>query len=116
LHAAGFTTAFGAHAVAANLGVYSETRHGSLLTLGILLALYDGAEVLLILAVRREMGIAHCPRAFYIDSLVETLHSCRCYGMAIARIAGTRWPCRMGNRSAPGSAMSRGVPFALGAA
>jgi DHA1 family tetracycline resistance protein-like MFS transporter len=47
LYAAGFTTAFGAHAVAANLGVYTGTRHGSLLTLGILLALYDGAEVVL---------------------------------------------------------------------
>jgi len=47
LHAAGFTTAFGAHAVAANLGVYTASRHGSLLTLGILLALYDGAEVIL---------------------------------------------------------------------
>jgi MFS transporter, DHA1 family, tetracycline resistance protein len=47
LYAAGFTTAFGAHAVAANLGVYTGTRHGSLLTLGILLALYDGAEVIL---------------------------------------------------------------------
>jgi DHA1 family tetracycline resistance protein-like MFS transporter len=47
LYAAGFTTAFGAHAVAANLGVYTGTRGGSLLTLGILLALYDGAEVIL---------------------------------------------------------------------
>ena len=47
MYAAGFTTAFGVHAVAANLGVYTGTRHGSLLTLGILLALYDGAEVLL---------------------------------------------------------------------
>lgn len=47
LLAAGFTTAFGAHAVAANLGVYTGSRHGSLLELGILLALYDGAEVVL---------------------------------------------------------------------
>lgn len=43
LYAAGFTTAFGAHGVAATLGV-SET---GLLTLGILLALYDGAEIVL---------------------------------------------------------------------
>jgi MFS family permease len=42
LYAAGFTTAFGAHAVAANLGGAT-----SLLVLGGLLALYDGAEVLL---------------------------------------------------------------------
>lgn len=47
LYAAGFTTAFGAHAVAANLGGFSEDAVKSLLTLGILLALYDGAEVLL---------------------------------------------------------------------
>jgi MFS family permease len=47
LYAAGFTTAFGAHAVAANLGAFSEDAVRSLLTLGVLLALYDGAEVLL---------------------------------------------------------------------
>ncbi|WP_238173725.1 MFS transporter [Kribbella speibonae] len=47
LYAAGFTTAFGAHAVAANLGGSSDDAVTSLLTLGLLLALYDGAEVLL---------------------------------------------------------------------
>jgi MFS family permease len=47
LYAAGFTTAFGAHAVAANLGGFSDDAVKSLLTLGLLLALYDGAEVLL---------------------------------------------------------------------
>jgi len=47
LYAAGFTTAFGAHAVAANLGGFSEDAVKSLMTLGILLALYDGAEVVL---------------------------------------------------------------------
>ncbi|TCC30650.1 MFS transporter [Kribbella sindirgiensis] len=47
LYAAGFTTAFGAHAVAANLGGSSADAVTSLLTLGLLLALYDGAEVLL---------------------------------------------------------------------
>jgi len=47
LYAAGFTTAFGAHAVAANLGGLSADAVKSLLTLGMLLALYDGAEVLL---------------------------------------------------------------------
>ncbi|MEU0884638.1 MFS transporter [Lentzea sp. NPDC005914] len=43
LYAAGFVTAFGAHSVASSLGFL----HTDLLTLGILLALYDGAEVLL---------------------------------------------------------------------
>lgn len=47
LYAAGFVTAFGAHAVAANLGGYAEQHETSLLGLGILLALYDGAEVVL---------------------------------------------------------------------
>jgi len=44
---AGFVTAFGAHAVAANLGGYASGHHASLWQLGILLALYDGAEVVL---------------------------------------------------------------------
>lgn len=47
LYAAGFTTAFGAHAVAASLGGFSEDAVTSLLTLGMLLAVYDGAELLL---------------------------------------------------------------------
>ncbi|MCU7731029.1 MFS transporter, partial [Actinoplanes sp. KI2] len=47
LYAAGFTTAFGAHAVAANLGGFAADAVTSLLVLGGLLALYDGAEVLL---------------------------------------------------------------------
>ncbi|MEN0138276.1 MAG: MFS transporter [Rhodococcus sp. (in: high G+C Gram-positive bacteria)] len=47
LYAAGFTTAFGAHAVAANLSFDLEDPAGSLLYLGLLLALYDGAEVVL---------------------------------------------------------------------
>ncbi|MFF0191020.1 MFS transporter [Streptomyces sp. NPDC005244] len=47
LYAAGFTTAFGAHGVAANLGGFSDDAANSLLVLGGLLALYDGAEVVL---------------------------------------------------------------------
>lgn len=45
LYAAGFVTAFGAHSVAANLGAYDS--RASLLALGVLLAVYDGAEVVL---------------------------------------------------------------------
>ncbi|WP_291419418.1 hypothetical protein [Actinophytocola sp.] len=45
--AAGFTTAFGAHGVAASLGGHSDDAVTSLPVLGGLLALYDGAEVLL---------------------------------------------------------------------
>ncbi|WP_016881498.1 MULTISPECIES: MFS transporter [unclassified Rhodococcus (in: high G+C Gram-positive bacteria)] len=47
LYAAGFTTAFGAHGIAANLGSETGDLAGSLLYLGVLLALYDGAEVVL---------------------------------------------------------------------
>ncbi|MGW1678156.1 MFS transporter [Saccharopolyspora sp. NPDC002376] len=47
LYAAGFTTAFGAHSIAANLGGFTADAVTSLLVLGGLLALYDGAEVLL---------------------------------------------------------------------
>jgi MFS family permease len=47
LYAAGFVTAFGAHSIAASLGGYTHSEHASLLTLGVLLAVYDGAEVLL---------------------------------------------------------------------
>jgi MFS transporter, DHA1 family, tetracycline resistance protein len=43
LYAAGFVTAFGAHSIAASLGGYTEAEHASLLTLGVLLAVYDGA-------------------------------------------------------------------------
>ncbi|WP_410631355.1 MFS transporter [Amycolatopsis sp. cmx-4-83] len=47
LYAAGFVTAFGAHSIAASLGAYTGGEHASLLTLGLLLAVYDGAEVVL---------------------------------------------------------------------
>jgi len=47
LYAAGFVTAFGAHSIAAGLGLFTGQAHTSLLTLGILLAVYDGAEVIL---------------------------------------------------------------------
>ena len=47
VYGAGFVTAFGAHAVAANLGAYALGRHGSLLQLGLILGVYDAAEVVL---------------------------------------------------------------------
>ncbi|MFD9940511.1 MFS transporter [Nonomuraea sp. NPDC059023] len=47
LYAAGFTTAFGAHGIAANLGQGEAGLVRSVLYLGLLLALYDGAEVVL---------------------------------------------------------------------
>ncbi len=47
LYAAGFVTAFGAHGIAAGLGGLTGSEPTSLLALGVLLAVYDGAEVLL---------------------------------------------------------------------
>jgi len=47
LYAAGFVTAFGAHSIAANLGMYGREHHATLLTIGLLLAVYDSAEVIL---------------------------------------------------------------------
>ena len=47
LYGAGFVTAFGAHSIAANLGTYGQQQHASLLTIGLLLAVYDAAEVVL---------------------------------------------------------------------
>ncbi|QMU96551.1 MFS transporter [Microbacterium esteraromaticum] len=47
LYLAGFTTAFGAHGIAAALGAETEDIGWTLLALGLTLALYDLAEVLL---------------------------------------------------------------------
>lgn len=47
LYAAGFVTAFGAHSIVASLGTITAPDHTSLLALGVLLAIYDGAEVVL---------------------------------------------------------------------
>lgn len=47
LNAAGFVTAFGAHSIAAGLGVESHNIGLSLLNFGVLLAVYDLAEVIL---------------------------------------------------------------------
>ncbi|MFF1881404.1 MFS transporter [Pseudarthrobacter sp. NPDC058196] len=47
LYAAGFVTAFGAHSIAAGLGSQSGNIGLTLLNLGVLLALYDVAEVFL---------------------------------------------------------------------
>ena len=47
LYGAGFLTAFGAHSIAASLGGFAGEEHLSLFTLGALLAVYDGAEVIL---------------------------------------------------------------------
>ena len=47
MNAAGFVTAFGAHSVASGLGAESQSLGFSLLSFGLLLAVYDIAEVIL---------------------------------------------------------------------
>jgi MFS family permease len=47
LYAAGFVTAFGAHSVASGLGVENHNLGFSLFSFGVLLAVYDTAEVIL---------------------------------------------------------------------
>jgi len=97
LYAAGFTTAFGAHAVAANLGAFSDDAVQSLMTLGVLLALYDGAEVLLkpvfgILADR--IGA----RPVLIAGLVGFSLASATY--AVADQPGWLWAARLGQGAA----------------
>jgi len=47
VYGAGFVTAFGAHAVAADLGGYTLGHHQGLFALGLILGIYDVAEILL---------------------------------------------------------------------
>ncbi len=47
LYAAGFTTAFGAHSIGAGIGAESSNLGIAMLTFGVLLAVYDLAEVIL---------------------------------------------------------------------
>jgi len=95
LYAAGFVTAFGAHAVAATLGAESAGRF--LLQLGLLVAVYDLAEVLLkpvFGAVADRVG----PRPVIAAGLL---------GFGAVSLAGAIWP-------AP--AMLLAVRFGQGAA
>lgn len=97
LYAAGFTTAFGAHAVAANLGGFSEDAVESLLTLGMLLAVYDGAEVLLkpfFGVVADRIGA----RPVLIAGLVGFALASATY--VVADSAGWLWAARLGQGAA----------------
>ncbi len=90
LYAAGFTTAFGAHAVAANLAFDLDDMANSLLYLGLLLALYDGAEVLLkpvFGTLADKVGGETCP-ARRVDRLrcsISAVRPRRRHELAVAR-------------------------------
>ncbi|MEN3537963.1 MFS transporter [Microbispora sp. ZYX-F-249] len=92
LYAAGFTTAFGAHGIAANLAVTDDGAGASLLRLGVLLALYDGAEIVLKPAfgtLADRIG----PRPVLVGGLVAFVLASGAYALAAGPdgAAGTWW-------------------------
>ncbi|TCC47045.1 MFS transporter [Kribbella pittospori] len=97
LYAAGFTTAFGAHAIAANLGGFSDDAVKSLLTLGLLLALYDGAEVLL-KPVFGTIADRIGARPVLLAGLVGFALASAAY--AVADSPGWLWAARLGQGAA----------------
>jgi MFS family permease len=97
LYAAGFTTAFGAHAIAANLGGFAPGAVTSLLVLGGLLALYDGAEVLLkpvFGALSDRVGA----RPVLLGGLIAFALASAVY--ALADSPGWLWAARLGQGAA----------------
>ncbi|MEU7070184.1 MFS transporter [Streptomyces narbonensis] len=97
LYAAGFTTAFGAHGIAANLGGFSEDAVTSLLVLGGLLALYDGAEVLL-KPVFGSLADRIGGRPVLLGGLLAFAAASALY--AIADSPGWLWAARLGQGAA----------------
>ncbi|WP_103890034.1 MFS transporter [Actinacidiphila yanglinensis] len=97
LYAAGFTTAFGAHGIAANLGAHGRGAVGSLLVLGGLLALYDGAEVLL-KPVFGTLADRVGARPVLVCGLVAFAVASGLY--AVAGSPGWLWAARLGQGAA----------------
>ncbi|MEU2653758.1 MFS transporter [Streptomyces sp. NPDC007325] len=97
LYAAGFTTAFGAHGIAANLGGFTEDAVTSLLVLGGLLALYDGAEVLL-KPVFGSLADRVGGKPVLLGGLIAFAAASALY--AIADSPGWLWAARLGQGAA----------------
>lgn len=97
LYAAGFTTAFGAHGIAASLGGFSEDAVTSLLVLGGLLALYDGAEVLL-KPVFGTLADRIGARPVMVGGLIAFAAASAAY--AVADSPGWLWAARLGQGAA----------------
>jgi MFS family permease len=97
LYAAGFTTAFGAHSIAANLGGFSGDAVTSLMVLGGLLALYDGAEVLL-KPVFGTLADRIGARPVLLGGLVAFAAASAVY--AVADSPGWLWAARLGQGAA----------------
>jgi len=97
LYAAGFTTAFGAHGIAANLGAGDKDLARSVLYLGVLLALYDGAEVVLkpvFGALADRVGA----RPVLLGGLVAFAGACAVF--VAVRDPGWLWAARLGQGAA----------------
>ncbi|MFJ9905986.1 MFS transporter [Streptomyces sp. NPDC101152] len=97
LYGAGFTTAFGAHGIAANLGAAGKGTVTSLLVLGGLLALYDGAEVLL-KPVFGTLADRVGARPVLLGGLVAFALASAVY--ALADSPGWLWAARLGQGAA----------------
>ncbi|MFD5816506.1 MFS transporter [Streptomyces sp. NPDC127038] len=97
LYAAGFTTAFGAHGIAANLGAHGAGSVTSLMVLGGLLALYDGAEVLL-KPVFGTLADRVGARPVLLGGLVAFAVASAVY--ALADSPGLLWAARLGQGAA----------------
>jgi MFS family permease len=97
LYAAGFTTAFGAHGIAANLGGFSDDAVTSLMVLGGLLALYDGAEVLL-KPVFGTLADRVGARPVLLGGLIAFAAASAVY--ALADSPGWLWAARLGQGAA----------------
>ncbi|MEU9474609.1 MFS transporter [Streptomyces sp. NPDC048191] len=97
LYAAGFTTAFGAHGIAANLGGHAAGAVTSLLVLGGLLALYDGAEVFL-KPVFGTLADRVGARPVLLGGLVAFAAASALY--ALADSPGWLWAARLGQGAA----------------
>ncbi|MFE4955377.1 MFS transporter [Streptomyces sp. NPDC056653] len=97
LYAAAFTTAFGAHGIAANLGALSGDAVTSLMVLGGLLALYDGAEVLL-KPVFGTLADRVGARPVLLGGLIAFAAASAVY--AVADSPGWLWAARLGQGAA----------------
>ncbi|MFJ4035595.1 MFS transporter [Streptomyces griseoluteus] len=97
LYAAGFTTAFGAHGIAATLGGRTDDAVTSLLVLGGLLALYDGAEVVL-KPLFGTLADRVGPRPVLLGGLVAFALASALY--VVADSPGWLWAARLGQGAA----------------